>query len=47
MTHEEWVERAVNAAVEQVGQEAIEDPAALDFIADALLCAENVALTND
>jgi hypothetical protein len=36
MTEEEWVQMALDAAVEQGFGVAIEDPATLDFLADVL-----------
>jgi hypothetical protein len=41
VTRNEWVAAALDAAVEQVGQVGIEDPATLDLIAGVLLRAEN------
>jgi hypothetical protein len=36
MTHDEWVAAALDAAVDQLGQVAIEDPKVLDLIARTL-----------
>lgn len=36
MTHDEWVQRALDARVEQLGHLAVEDPVALDIVASAL-----------
>jgi hypothetical protein len=41
MTHDEWVERAVQAAVDQGFGVGIEDDAALEFIADVFAHAEH------
>jgi hypothetical protein len=43
MSHDEWVEAAVEAAVEQGFGRAVEDPTALDFIADILATATATA----
>jgi hypothetical protein len=40
MTHDEWVAAALDAAVQQVGQVAVEDDDALDVIAEELARAE-------
>jgi hypothetical protein len=35
MTHDEWVDNALAARVEQLGQVAVDDPVVLDLIAEA------------
>jgi hypothetical protein len=40
VTHDEWVQHAIDAAVQQGFGVAVEDPEALDFVADVFATAE-------
>jgi hypothetical protein len=47
MTQEEWTRRALAARIEQGLPEHVEDPATLDFLADALSASGRPGPTDD